>query len=153
MAAGRCKFVKQNALLNRRQTLLTNNKLSILCEISIMPNVGQGPRNDISLLQSTLDNFGKIRKSSRYEKFLKNEKFSDVKFVVEGKDFHAHKIILSNGSEVFAAMLQHKMQENEQNPVEIEDVRYEVLTEMFRFTYSDGVIPNRRLLRSFTTRN
>lgn len=73
------------------------------------------------------------------EKCFNNEEFSDVKSVIDGKDFYAHKNILAYRSQVFAAMFkQHEMKENLQNIIEIEDIRYEVLNEMLHFMQYAG---------------
>lgn len=121
-------IIKYNALMDSKNNLLPNNKLTIQCDI-IMSR-----KENLMKLESFCKNG-----SSDFEKLLNNEKFSDVKFIVDGKNIYAHKNILANKSEVFAAMFEHDMMENLQNTVEIEDISYDVLNEMFRFIYSGKI--------------
>jgi speckle-type POZ protein len=65
--------------------------------------------------------------------------FSDVIFKVRGRDFPAHKSILSARSEVFAAMFQHPTKENLTNQIEIEDIEPDVFQELLRFIYTGRV--------------
>ena len=51
---------------------------------------------------------------------------SDVQFVIEGKMFHAHKIILVNASSRFRAMLSSRFCEGSQAKIELNDVRYRI---------------------------
>jgi speckle-type POZ protein len=64
---------------------------------------------------------------------------SDVNFNVRGRDFPAHKSILSARSEVFAAMFQHPTKENLTNQIEIEDIEPDVFQELLRFIYTGRV--------------
>lgn len=123
---GRLNFIEHNRLMDTKNNLLLNNKLTILCEISIdIPSDAEKQE-----IPESIENL------CDFEKFLNNKKFSDVKFIVDGKEFHAHKMILSNRSEVFAAMFEHDIEEN---AITIEDIDFEVLKETFRFIYTGKV--------------
>jgi speckle-type POZ protein len=61
---------------------------------------------------------------------------SDVKFIIQGREFPAHRIILAARSEVFAAMFQHQTKENLTNRISIEDIEPEVFHELLRFIYT-----------------
>ena len=69
--------------------------------------------------------------------FLSSTGNSDVTFVVEGKEFPAHKAIVSARSPVFAAMFQHNMKEAAQNRVDIVDIETEIFQDLLRFMYTD----------------
>ena len=61
--------------------------------------------------------------------------FSDVTFNIHGREFPAHKSILSVRCEGFAAMFQRLTEEDLTNQIIIEDVEPEVFQELLRFIY------------------
>ena len=63
----------------------------------------------------------------------------DVTFIVDQKEFQAHKIILRARSPVFAAMFQHDMKEAALNRVNIVDIEPDIFQAVLRFIYSDQV--------------
>ena len=85
--------------------------------------------------------------------------YSDVKIVVSGKEFLAHKIILSGKknnvfiliqefnnfsqnlarSVVFEKMFQHDMKENLKNKVDLNDIVPEVFEELLKYIYTGKV--------------
>jgi speckle-type POZ protein len=64
---------------------------------------------------------------------------SDVRFNIGGREFRAHKLILSARSKYFAAMFQHPMKEQSTNQVKIEDIEPEVFDQLLRFIYTGRV--------------
>ena len=64
---------------------------------------------------------------------------SDVNFIIGGREFPAHKLILATRSEVFDAMFKHHMKENSTNQIKIEDIQPEVFQELLRFIYTGRV--------------
>ena len=63
---------------------------------------------------------------------------ADVKIICNGKDFWAHKFILSARSEVFAAMFSHKgMDEEKSGEVNIEDCGHEAMDMFLSHLYED----------------
>jgi len=62
--------------------------------------------------------------------------FSDVTFVVEGKDFYAHKCILSIMPSQFKTMFKSGMLETQQTRFIISDVSYPVFSSIMRFLYT-----------------
>lgn len=74
---------------------------------------------------------------------LESQKFADVKLMIDGIDFMAHKAILSSRSPVFSAMFEHPMKESEENCVEIKDMNKKVAIELLHFIYT-GKVPNLR---------
>ena len=59
-------------------------------------------------------------------RFVNNPELSDVQFLIEGRIFYAHRIILVNASQRFRAMLSSKFCEGSQNCVELSDVRLHI---------------------------
>ncbi|KAJ8683706.1 hypothetical protein QAD02_019498 [Eretmocerus hayati] len=57
----------------------------------------------------------------------------------DGKILFAHKILLSDLSDVFAAMLRHGTVEDLQKVIKVEDIKYEVMFEVVRFIYTGEV--------------
>lgn len=57
-------------------------------------------------------------------KYVNNPDLSDVKFLVEGRLFYAHKIVLVNSSEQFERMMQEMTSSGDK--IEIKDVNYDV---------------------------
>ena len=72
---------------------------------------------------------------------LENAEFSDVTFVVGGKEFQLHKNILAVRSPVFTAMLKNDFEEKKLGRVELPDLSVEVFDELLRYIYC-GLIPN-----------
>lgn len=62
--------------------------------------------------------------------------FSDVTLCTRGREFKAHKAILSARSPVFGAMFEHEMEESRKGRVEISDIDPDVFHEMLKFVYT-----------------
>ena len=77
--------------------------------------------------------------SNHLEGLFNSMQFSDVNFNIGGRDFPAHKSILSARSDVFTAMFQHPTKENLTNQIKIEDIEPDVFQEMLRFIYTGRV--------------
>jgi speckle-type POZ protein len=77
--------------------------------------------------------------STQLEELFDSMTLSDVNFKVRGREFPAHKLILSARSEVFAAMFQHPMEENLTNQIKIDDIDPNVFQELLRFIYTGRV--------------
>ena len=65
-----------------------------------------------------------------------NPQFSDVTFVVEGRNVHAHKFILFARSEYFRRMFTSGYREASESTIPIPDVRYEVFLCVLSFLYT-----------------
>ena len=78
--------------------------------------------------------------ANQFEELFHNMKYSDVNFDVLGRQFQAHKNILTSRSEVFAAMFEHPTQEKLSSQVIIEDIEPNIFHELLLFIYS-GRIP------------
>ena len=64
---------------------------------------------------------------------------SDVKLIVDGHEFKAHKTILMARSEVFAKMFASGMNESQTNIIEITDIEPTIIDIMLRFIYTGKV--------------
>ncbi|XP_044020999.1 speckle-type POZ protein-like [Aphidius gifuensis] len=70
--------------------------------------------------------------------YLENKKFSDIISEVDGKEFKAHKMILSLKSPVFSAMFDHEsMKESRDNRVVINDIDVDVVKQMLEYIYTE----------------
>lgn len=65
--------------------------------------------------------------------------FSDVTFLVENREIHAHRAILSARCDHFRAMFTSGMKETNEKVVEIPAVRYDVFYEVLNYIYTDKV--------------
>ncbi|XP_044021012.1 speckle-type POZ protein-like [Aphidius gifuensis] len=75
--------------------------------------------------------------------YLENERFSDIILEVDGKEFKAHKMILSLKSPVFSAMFDYEsMKESRDNRVVIKDIDADVVKQMLEYIYT-GKTPSK----------
>lgn len=113
----------------------TDSTLKILCKMFKLVLVGPRRTNVLN----NRSNFYRNREFDDFEKLLDNKDYSDVTFIVEDKKMYSHKAILTVRSPVFQAMFQHDMKEKQSNLVRIDDIRYDVMQEVFRFIYTGKV--------------
>jgi len=73
------------------------------------------------------------------KEMLHNPEFSDVTFIVEGRQIYAHKIILSRRCEHFAAMFRSGMRESHESTIEMPNVSYDVFMLVLEYLYTDSV--------------
>ena len=105
----------------------------ILCHVKNEPVTSAANLPDLPM-----DSCGAL--STQFEKLFEEMQFSDVNFLIGGREFPAHKSILAARSKVFAAMFQHPVKENSTNQIAIEDMEPEVFQEMLRFIYTGRVL-------------
>nr|XP_033784386.1 ankyrin repeat and BTB/POZ domain-containing protein 2 isoform X1 [Geotrypetes seraphini] len=72
--------------------------------------------------------------------FLNNVEMSDVTFLVEGKLFYAHKVLLVTASNRFKTLMTNKTeQENYNTPlIEISDMKYSIFQMLMQYLYQGG---------------
>lgn len=74
-----------------------------------------------------------------FGKLYSSQEGSDVIFVIEDKEFKAHKQILAARSPVFAAMFKSDMKESLMNSAEIKGISPDIFDVLLRFVYTDQV--------------
>ncbi|KAL1199099.1 hypothetical protein V5N11_014599 [Cardamine amara subsp. amara] len=73
------------------------------------------------------------------EQFVNNPTLSDVTFLIDGKQFYAHKICLVASSDIFRAMFDGLYKERNAQNVEIPNIRWEVFELMMRYIYTGRI--------------
>lgn len=125
---GFSKFIVSQLLMHANNEILTNDTLTILCEIII----------DSSLYNSLNASSFLLKKQKNFYKLFKNEQFSDVLFMIGNENIPAHKILLINRSTIFKAMLDDKMNDSQQYKVVIKDIEYKIMEDMLHFIYDES---------------
>lgn len=74
-----------------------------------------------------------------YSILLDNPMFSDVKFIVGGRQIHAHRSILYARSEYFRHMFDSRMRETSEMEIPIPNVSYDVFRALLEYLYSGRV--------------
>ncbi|PWA58123.1 ARM REPEAT PROTEIN INTERACTING WITH ABF2 [Artemisia annua] len=73
------------------------------------------------------------------EEYVNNPLVSDVTFIVEGKRFYAHRIVLLASSDAFRAMFDGGYKERDAKDVQIPNISWETFELMMRFIYTGSV--------------
>jgi N-acetylneuraminic acid mutarotase len=71
--------------------------------------------------------------------YCNNQELCDVTFIVEGKPFYGHKVILSLLSEKFRSMFSLGMKESNQNQIPINHISYPVFAAICQYLYTGEV--------------
>lgn len=69
---------------------------------------------------------------------VNNPLSSDVKFIVEGREFLGHKVQLLNSSDFFKTMFDGHYREKDASTIPIPNVRWEVWEKMMYCCYTGG---------------
>ena len=109
--------------------LIISRYLKVKCEITILGQISHSCGQTVE--ENCLSNDLKRLYESGHD--------SDVKLIVNGHDFEAHKTILMARSEVFAAMFISGMNESQSNTIEITDIEPTIIDIMLRFMYTGKV--------------
>ena len=138
---GADKFLDHFSLRLRQNSLLPNDTLTVLCEISIEngDRLLTGGTNKPIIKPVVPDTVNDNKLNQDFEKMFLSGNFHDCLIVCDGGEFKCHKVILSGRSSVFAAMFAHDMKENQENRVEIKDLDGDTVYGMILFIYSGKV--------------
>lgn len=123
-----------NFIINESE-LLSDGRLMIYCEITF----------SVGLAFLSKNNFTEFRLSEDLREVYKNGEFTDVVLSVNGKEYRAHKLILTARSPVFANMFKHDVKESQENKVNITDFDEQVVEEMLNYMYT-GVSENLNMM-------
>lgn len=137
---------QRHVLLSTYKEMRTQKDISSVIPVTEQPLVSGLIKSGRSLIHicANVVRFN-INESSGKKKFspgnlgqilLENKFYSDVSLVVGEKILPAHKHILSLHSEVFKAMFAHKMKENQNGIVKIEEFDSEVIEELLSHMYT-----------------
>ncbi|XP_018652522.1 hypothetical protein Smp_151050 [Schistosoma mansoni] len=137
------KFIRRDVLMDEANGLLPNDRLTILCEVSVVGEIlsesGQVNNQPITVPECNLhEDIGSFNNSSST---VNGASSSNVVL----RQFEAHKAILAARSPVFAAMFGHGMEESRANRVEITDMEPDTVAEVLRYIYTGQVVGMNRL--------
>ena len=119
------------------ENFLTNNVLNILCLIetsTVVNNNNSRITKNLELAESCC--FGEV--DNILEIMYEDQSYSDVTFIVQSKELKAHKNVLAAASPIFSTMFKENSNKNVEH-LEILDMSYEVVKEMFRFIYTKKI--------------
>ena len=95
-----------------------------------------------SLPKESIENIANKRRLAElddYEKLLKDNRFGDLKIVVDEKTFFVYKGILAARSRYFADMFKFNMKEVEEGVIHITDISANIMQEILRFIYTGKI--------------
>ncbi|XP_010527659.1 PREDICTED: ARMADILLO BTB ARABIDOPSIS PROTEIN 1 [Tarenaya hassleriana] len=128
---------------------IDNNGLELLLELLDSTNIEQHKTSAASLYKlvtkaasSAPDNAAPSSPTQHVflgEKFVNDPTLSDITFLIDGRQFYAHKICLVASSDTFRAMFDGLYKEKDAQNVEIPNIRWEVFDLMMRFIYTGAV--------------
>lgn len=105
------------------------DELNIKCELTIL-NCENCPENIDKNPKTFSDKI-----INDYKNLLEDESKADVTLSAGGKQFKAHKLILSSRSRVFSTMFKNDFRETTSNYIRIPDMEAETLKQMLLFIY------------------
>jgi speckle-type POZ protein len=127
------KFIRRDFLMDESNGLLPDDKLTILCRVSV---VADPVSTSGTYFSSPTPKVPEPTLHTDLGELLKSGLFSDVVLSVGSRLFKGHKVILAARSPVFSAMFEHEMTESRKGEVEITDVSEDVMAEMLQFIYT-----------------
>lgn len=131
---GTSEFTKASFIRDPKNKILKENKFTIICKVTVEKNIVLTAAEE-----KKKENACRLEEFESFGKLLVTKSFSDITITADEKSFELHKCILSTRSSVFEAMFKSDMKESTQNIVKIEDIKSEVLEELFRYIYTGKV--------------
>lgn len=136
-------FVSRNYVMNTANKILDDDKLTIVCQISVNPIERKDTEEEDEDEKSETDRMEEEKNRLRllefdmFERMITEEdQFSDVTLKIGKQTWKAHKCILAGRSSILAAMFKEEIKDN---VVDIENVEPDVFIEFLRFVYSGKV--------------
>lgn len=132
---GFSKFAKESLIMEPKNKFINDDKISIFCKMIIKEKVSK-----IKVEPGYYQNTSREKEFDSFERLFINKDFSDVtvNLTAEKKSFKLHKCILSTRSTVFETIFKN-MKDKNQAIVQIKDVKYDILQELFRFIYTGKI--------------
>ncbi|KAI6176753.1 Protein roadkill [Aphelenchoides bicaudatus] len=132
------KFIRRDFLLDEANGLLTDDKLMIYCEVSIVADASNMTGKNCSTQLKPVANNKMLAED--FGSLFGDEQFSDFTIKVDNIELKTHKCILAARSPVFKAMFSHQgLAENATNCLEITDLNAQTIKGMLQFVYSGSV--------------
>jgi len=133
------KFIKRSLLENPDSGYLLNDTIKIKYKIElVVMSGGAFCRSDQEVALPTVE-IPEPRLSEDLGELLRTGEGSDFKFVVEGEEMPAHRLIVASRSPVFKALLDNDMREGKENTIHIHDVRAPAFQILLHFVYTDAL--------------
>ncbi|CAL5007422.1 unnamed protein product [Urochloa decumbens] len=131
ITSGNITFMKKSEL---EASFLRDDRVVIECDVTVIMGTPVSQAKALSVIpvppSDVLDDLGKL---------LESEEGADVEFEVEGKVFHAHKIVLAMRSQVFKVELYGPMSDKRMKTITIEDMQPAVFRALLHFVYKDSL--------------
>jgi len=136
------KFIPHHLMNNQNTQITPEDKLTVLCEITIDgKDIQQSGQALVQVKSKPSTKICPEKMSSDFNFLLESGQFSDVTIKCEGTRLSCHKVILGTRSPVFNAMFIHNMTENQRKEIDIEDLDIETVKDMLKYMYA-GKIDN-----------
>jgi len=136
------KFIPHHLMNNQNTQITPEDKLTVLCEITIDgKDIQQSGQALVQVKSKPSTKICPEKMSSDFNFLLESGQFSDVTIKCEGTRLSCHKVILGARSPVFNAMFIHNMTENQKKEIDIEDLDIETVKDMLKYMYA-GKIDN-----------
>ncbi|GBM88661.1 Speckle-type POZ protein [Araneus ventricosus] len=148
----------REAVLNRKNEYLPDDKLSLICECTFSSGIEfqttEETLNEIPLALIKQKNnyiprniiYKATEKLPTYPNGLDdiknlymNQCLTDVEVRKETKSFPAHKTVLCARSPVFKAMMTNDMKEKDSDCIRVDDLEDDIMQQLLLFLYSDSI--------------
>lgn len=131
------KYIKRILFLNENDLVSLNGTLKLFCKVNLKSkpaHIESLPNSDKNYIKNE-ETKHRLKEFDDFEALLESGTYGDIVFIVEERKMRAHRAILVCRSLVFEEMLQLNTTENQENTLEIADIKYEVMKEVLRFIY------------------
>ncbi|CAM0903847.1 unnamed protein product [Alopecurus aequalis] len=133
-AWGAPAFMKRSEL--EESAYLRDDRLTIECDLTV---INEPLVVDAAIV--TKDQSPPLTLSEELEILLETEDEADVRFIVQGEVFRAHKLVLAMRSPVFKAEFYGPMKENRTRDIPVKDMQPAVFMASLHYIYTDTLPP------------